>query len=335
MQNSRFEKSFAWKILCFLSASVGILTVAGFLGRFWWAFDLACHFRVQYFWILMLSAILFTFWKKWVACILVTIFALINAIVFIPYLTIVKPIQVDSPKIRVLAINLDFKNSSHERTVSFINKSQPELLILEELSEGWEDGLRETLAKFPYFVRLRYSDVYSTEKNIAQWFRDIWEKHKMSIGLFSKLPFESEKLGHLEAYAMPYVMAQFKFNEKPFTLFGTHLMSPIGSVRSKVRNKQIDALIQQIQTINQPTVLLGDLNITPWSPFFKDLIQKTGLKETRKKLGIYPTWPTGHVSMQIPIDHSLTSKGIMVHSFRLGPDIGSDHFPLILDFSPI
>ena len=335
MQNSRFEKSFAWKILCFLSASVGILTVAGFLGRFWWGFDLACHFRVQYFWILMLSATLFTFWGKWVACILVTIFALINAIVFIPYLTIVKPIQVDSPKIRVLAINLDFKNSSHERTVSFINKSQPELLILEELSEGWEDGLRETLAKFPYFVRLRYSDVYSAEKHIVKSFRGIWEKHKLSIGLFSKLPFESAKLGHLETYAMPYVMAQFKFNEKPFTLFGTHLMSPIGSVRSKVRNKQIDALIQQIQTINQPTVLLGDLNITPWSPFFKDLIQKTGLKETRKVLGIYPTWPVGYAPMQIPIDHGLASDGIIVHSFRLGPDIGSDHFPIILDFSPV
>ena len=85
MQNFRFKKSFAWKILYFLSTFAAILTVAGFLGHFWWVFDTVCHFRVQYFSILMLSAILFTFGKKWVACILASIFALINATIFIPY----------------------------------------------------------------------------------------------------------------------------------------------------------------------------------------------------------------------------------------------------------
>ena len=157
----------------------------------------------------------------------------------------------------------------------------------------------------------------------------------MSLGLFSKLPFENKQLEQVKTYPIPYVMGQFKFNGKKFTLFGAHLIAPISSSLSKIRNKEMTALTQKIQQINQPTVLLGDLNTTPWSPFFRDFIQKTGLKETRKGLGLYPTWPTWHFSMQIPIDHSLTSNGIIVHSFRLGPDIGSDHFPLILDFSPV
>jgi len=335
MQNFQFKSSFAWKILYFLFTFIVILTVAGFLGRFWWGFDMVCHFRVQYFWVLIFSAIVFTFGGKWVSCILATIFALINAAIFIPYITIVKPTHVDSPKIRAVAINLDFKNSSYEKAASFITKSEPQLLILEELTETWKDGLKKTLAKFPYFVRLRYANAYPIEEDSLKPFRGIVEKHKTSLGLFSTLPFENSKLGQFETYPIPYVMGQFKFNGKPFTLFGAHLVSPISGTLSKVRNKEIAVLAEQIQTINQPTVLLGDLNMTPWSPFFKDLIQKTGLKETRKGLGIYPTWPTGHVSMQIPIDHSLTSNGIIVHSFRLGPDIGSDHFPLILDFSPI
>ena len=335
MQSSRLEKFFAWKVLYFLSTFVGILTVAGFLGRFWWVFDTVGHFRVQYFWILIFFAIVFTFGKKWVPCILASIFALINAAIFIPYITIVKPIHVDSPKIRAVSINLNFSNSSHERATLFITKSQPQLLILEELSEGWEDGLRKTLTKFPYFVRLRYVNAYPIEEVGLKPFRTTAKKHKMSLGLFSKLPFENSKLGQFETYPIPYVMGQFKFNGKPFTLFGAHLVAPISGTLSKVRNKEIAILAGQIQTINQPTVLLGDLNITPWSPFFKDLIQKTGLKETRKVLGIYPTWPAGYAPMQIPIDHGLASDGIIVHSFRLGPDIGSDHFPLILDFSPV
>lgn len=333
MQNWRLKKFCTSKTLYFLSTFVGILTVVGFLGRFWWVFDTVSHFRVQYFFILILSAILFTCGRKWVSCALACIVALINATILIPYLAVVEPVQSYPPIIRALSINLDFRNSSHDRAVSFITKSQPQLLILEELSEEWEDGLRETLAKFPYFIRLKYANAHPMGS--VNPFRDIEEKHKVTIGLFSKLPFESSKLGQFETYPIRSVMGQFKFNGKSFTLFGAHLIAPIGSALSKVRNNEIAALTQQIQTITQPIVLLGDLNMTPWSPFFKDLIQKTGLKETRKGRGIYPTWPTGYVSMQIPIDHSLTSSGIIVHSFRLGPDIGSDHFPLVLDFSLI
>ena len=88
-----------------------------------------------------------------------------------------------------------------------------------------------------------------------------------------------------------------------------------------------------VKELNQPAVLLGDLNITPWSPYFKDFIQVTGLQESRKGLGLYPTWPTWLPPLRIPIDHSLISIGITVQAFSLGHDIGSDHFPVILDFS--
>ncbi|SVB72179.1 uncharacterized protein METZ01_LOCUS225033, partial [marine metagenome] len=58
MQAFRFSKFSLWKFLFFLSAPIIILTVIGFLGRFWWVFELACHFRVQYFMILALSTTL-------------------------------------------------------------------------------------------------------------------------------------------------------------------------------------------------------------------------------------------------------------------------------------
>jgi endonuclease/exonuclease/phosphatase (EEP) superfamily protein YafD len=335
MQNFQSKSSIVWEILYFLSTVIVILTVAGFLGRFWWGFDIVCHFRIQYFWVLIFSAIVFSYGGKWVSCILVTTFALINAAVFIPYITVVKPTHVDSPKIRAVSINLDFRNLAYDKAVSFINQSQPQLLILEDFSERWENGLRKTLAKYPYFIRLKYADAYSVEEDFMEPFRGVLKKHKISLALFSKLPFKNKKLGQVETYPTPYVMAQFNFNKKSFTLFGTHLMIPAGNVLSKLRNQQIRVLTQKIQSINQPTVLLGDLNITPWSPFFKDFVQKTGLKETRKNFGIYSTWPTGYPFMRIPIDHSLTSNEIIVHSLRLGPNIGSDHFPLILDFSLI
>ena len=59
-------------------------TVAGFLGRFWWPFDIFSHFRVQYFLGLTLIAILLGMLRwKWSALIF-TAFALLNFALILP-----------------------------------------------------------------------------------------------------------------------------------------------------------------------------------------------------------------------------------------------------------
>jgi endonuclease/exonuclease/phosphatase (EEP) superfamily protein YafD len=80
-------------------------------------------------------------------------------------------------------------------------------------------------------------------------------------------------------------------------------------------------------------VLLGDLNTTSWSPHFRDLINTAGLKDSRAGFGIQPTWPAGTPPLWIPLDHCLVSPEIKVHDRRVGPNVGSDHFPVIVEFS--
>lgn len=73
-------------------------------------------------------------------------------------------------------------------------------------------------------------------------------------------------------------------------------------------------------------------------------MSKTGLKNSRQGFGLLPTWPiktnyppyakipsflTGLLS--IPIDHCLISPDIKVAKTRTGPNVGSDHRPLITD----
>ena len=76
---------------------------------------------------------------------------------------------------------------------------------------------------------------------------------------------------------------------------------------------------------------MGDLNTTSWSPFFSDLIEESGLRDSRKGFGIQTTWPDGLFLLRIPIDHCLVSKDISVLDRRVGPSIGSDHFPVTVD----
>ena len=44
-----------------------------------------------------------------------------------------------------------------------------------------------------------------------------------------------------------------------------------------------------------------------------------------------PTWPTYNPLLWIPIDHCLVSPEIIVTDRQIGPDVGSDHYPIVVD----
>jgi len=319
-----------YKALTFILSFVTMLTIVGFMGQFWWIFDLASHFRPQYFIALVILVVFFAKAKRWKSTGVGIICGLANFMLISPYIgTINSVTEIDKPKIRILSMNLSHANSSYKKAKLIIKKIQPSVLILQELGISWENALGETLVKFPYSVKLPINTTYGYFFLPKVLIPLVIPKEKLFIGVFSHLPFERIMTDQSDSY----IRGSFKFKEKMFTLFGVHLTSPVGKVRTDARNKQLNGLVEEIQKNNQPTVVVGDFNITPWSLYFQDFIQKSQLRDTRKGIGIYPTWLAQFPPLSIPIDHSLTSDGIEVGSFSLGPSFGSDHLPMILDFS--
>jgi endonuclease/exonuclease/phosphatase (EEP) superfamily protein YafD len=83
------------------------------------------------------------------------------------------------------------------------------------------------------------------------------------------------------------------------------------------------------------TIVLGDFNLTPWSPRFRDALARSGLTPA----GDYRLWPRTFPAMPaarllfflsggIPIDHVLVSGDLGVSRVVRGPFIGSDHYPV-------
>lgn len=82
-------------------------------------------------------------------------------------------------------------------------------------------------------------------------------------------------------------------------------------------------------------LLLGDLNATPSSSAFHDVLAASGLADStdapsEKPVRPQPTWLSSWPGIGLAIDHALVSPGIRIAERRLGPDIGSDHRPLVL-----
>ena len=80
-----------------------------------------------------------------------------------------------------------------------------------------------------------------------------------------------------------------------------------------------------------PSLLLGDLNTTPWSPYFRKLLRAGELRDSARWKGWNPTWNPGISWLQLPIDHCLVSDEIGVAERRVGPEIGSDHRGVVVD----
>lgn len=117
-----------------------------------------------------------------------------------------------------------------------------------------------------------------------------------------------------------------------------HPTTPRSFDQWESRNAYLDAVARAIATEapGTPIIAMGDFNTPTWSPFFQSFLKKSGLIDAAGT-----GWPaTTRFSRRAlvkrfafgsPVDHILVSPNIEVRHFGIGPDIGSDHFPVFAD----
>jgi len=121
-------------------------------------------------------------------------------------------------------------------------------------------------------------------------------------------------------------------------LFATHLRSPMTPGDAWARNRQLSVLARRVEAepaLNK--VVVGDLNITRWSPLFADLTGLAGIRDGQEGFGLGGSWPSMFGRwLGIPIDQTLVSSHVRVVRRVVGPDVGSDHLPVTttIEFSP-
>jgi endonuclease/exonuclease/phosphatase (EEP) superfamily protein YafD len=302
-----------WGVFLLPVAAVCLLTLLGFLGRLWWFFDLASHFRGQYLLILVLSSLIFLLGKQPAAAGGAAAFALINLAFVAPlYIRSVPPVE--DVQIRLLLLNVLQRNDHYEDVRSLIRSEQPDIIVLVETNQKWLSELSEFESIYPYSQTKPREDNYG-------------------VALFSRAPIQEAEIRYFGEAGVPSVVAHLLIDKYPLTVIGTHPPPPKGALNSAFRNQQMDALAEFVMGQSGEVILCGDLNMSPWSLYFWQLLQKSGLRNSARGFGLQPTWPTDRPYLRVPIDHCLISPGIRVFDRLIGPFVGSDHFPVILDFS--
>lgn len=76
-------------------------------------------------------------------------------------------------------------------------------------------------------------------------------------------------------------------------------------------------------------MVIGDFNATPWSASMKAFTRDTRLQNTSQGTIFGATWNVWQPH-RLLIDHALLSSQWTLLAREVGPDIGSDHRPLLI-----
>lgn len=276
--------------------------------------DLAVNFRPQYLALTLLLLVGFALGKKKKELLFSGLVALLNLACLIPfYLPSGQP-PPGGLQLRVVQINVSTHNSNFAAVTSFLAAAKPDLVVVEEIDDRWIEGLAKLREAFPHHIEQP-------------------EEGNFGIGLYSRWPLGLVDILHLGKAELTTLCAQVRVDGREITVIGAHPFPPASQANWALRNEQLTELAGHVQTLKGDVLLLGDLNVTPWSPYFRDLTRATGLRDARRGRGLKLSWPTALPMLRIPIDYCLVSRGFAVRAVRLGPKTGSDHFPLMADLA--
>jgi endonuclease/exonuclease/phosphatase (EEP) superfamily protein YafD len=290
---------------------VMVFSLLGMWGGHHWMLDLLSHFRLQYFWALVLGAIILGMARCWRWCMIsvgmVVVLGMTMGRFYLPV-----PREVAGETLKLISFNVHTSNDRHDEVISFLRAEDADVVFLMEVNRDWGERLRALDDVYPY----RLSRV--REDNFGVFF-------------LSKVPFKEGGVRYFGVAEVPSIEAVTDWSERELRIVGTHPVPPVGREGSRLRNDQLDVLNAHLSGDRGQSVLLaGDFNVTPFSPHYGGFLEGTGLRDAALGFGLKATWNRRFPWVAIPIDHVFVSEDVVVLERRIGEACGSDHHPVVV-----
>jgi endonuclease/exonuclease/phosphatase (EEP) superfamily protein YafD len=290
-------------------------SAAAELGDEWWLADLASHPRFHYFAVALLAAPVALALRRrrlaFAAALVVA--AQIHAIAAAPRLP--SAAEAAGAPFRVASINVLWSNKRFDEFRNLVVREKPDILVLQEVALGWWDtveGLNRTL--YPH--RAPGKD--------DEWHSD--------FALLSRFPILEQRLVFLPGQRFGYLEAVLDVNGRRVRIVAVHPPYPLSAGLTEINRRHFEAFVAVARRSAEPVLIVGDFNLTPYSPRFRHFLSTSGLAIV--DLGwLWPrTWPSADHRMffamafrGFPIDHIVASGHFAAISARTIAVPGSDH----------
>ncbi len=238
--------------------------------------------------------------------------------VLLPHLRVIEPPAQRGPPIRLLHANVLAWHAPEQRALDWIASVEADVIVIVECSNAWADAMLTLHARYPFrFIRS--------------------EPNPSGIAIYSKFPLSDTSLSRAPDGSLPFIRTVLHAPGGDVLMYSIHTAAPTKPKLVASRNAELAWLAEQVRGASIPVIVDGDFNESPYGRAYNAFVTVSGLRPARMGFGRTPTWPAGNTRITIPeifrtpIDHCFTSAELEATSFRVGPDIGSDHLPLVVE----
>lgn len=311
---------------------LSFVTLVSFLGANYWIFELLSHFRVQYAAVATCMMVLLLISQaqrlEWIVGVILLGLNAVPILIQLGASVSTPAVAVETPDARAMWMNLQGEYVDLDAFYEYVDAESPDVIALTELGPNRQPILDALAENYPYTVQSQLSNVFE-------------------VVLLSRYPIASERISGLD-FARPSspTLSQPVFQpDVPvisaeicpprtgcYTVIATHAPPPVSARMAAMRNTLFELLAQlSRQREDNRLIVMGDLNTSVWSPQFGSLLKDGHMETWSADVLIDSTWLSKSPFFGLTIDHVLHREGVSLSARRVGPDVGSDHYPLVAD----
>ena len=225
-------------------------------------------------------------------------------------------------QVRVVQFNVWGSNRTPREAAAWVLAQRADIVVLEEAA-GLAQGIVGGLAPhYPFKVTCR-------------------GQRRCSTLILSRVaPVASAGLAKGDAEnrkALSAAWARYDLGGRSITVFAAHLARPWPWGRQAEDRRQ---LIEEVRKLpDQNLILVGDFNTTPWTFAGKRQDEALGMRRITRALFTWPLYVRpGYVKAYpmfpvLPIDQAYLRPGLLPVAVSGGPNLGSDHRPVVIDLA--
>ncbi|MEM9915258.1 MAG: endonuclease/exonuclease/phosphatase family protein [Planctomycetota bacterium] len=315
--------------------AVGLLVVVvmSFFAPWWWVGRVAEYTRFHTMLALALLVLLavVTRHRTWAGVCLAGVAVNLAALIMLAPAT--APVA-DQGDFRVMHLNVDRNNTQIERVLDAIQNPAdgraPDIVCLQEFTPGLDIAVELILRGYEVVAAIPRDD----SRGVAMLRRQDSDLELIEWQELQWLPGENDR---------PTLAADFGVAgqpEKRLNVLSLHTKRPASPAKSEMQQREFAAAAQWSADLlapsgeNQYLLVLGDFNATPWSVDTRQFVQRSGLLHVGGTFNANPTYPSRLPwPLRVPIDLAAVSPNLAVSESTVGPHVGSDHRPLMVDVS--
>lgn len=317
---SKTRPSSRWATVALIATLlVSLPLVGGFFGWLHPALDSLSHFRAHFGALLALGAIALLHARVWLNGIMALAMAGLAIATTLPEdfrpgtRANAVPAPSAEPLYKLMQINLRWDNPEPQKVLSLIAGVRPDVITLDEVSAAWRERLALIAAAYP--ERLDCGG----------------DAKRGSVMILSRRPFLATDASACAPHR-GMAVATVDFGGRAVEVAAVHLdwPWPFGQMA------EVEALAPKLAALGDVTIAAGDFNAVQWSATVRAFVREGGFAEP---VSLGPTWIYKSLPKSlrrlagIELDHVMAKPGLRIHSARVLEDAGSDHLPLLVEFS--